>query len=59
MKELDVTQLMTVTGGRRTNIQLQLALSQLSRDLKDLANPTKNPMTEAMNMMVMALLLRR
>jgi hypothetical protein len=54
MKEIDTQELVQVTGGRRTatsrrvDPQLELALTKLSSDIREIARPQQNTQTFAL-----------
>jgi bacteriocin-like protein len=65
MKEVDIKELETVIGGARTvsrntasDQQMQLLLSKLSSDIKDLARPQQNQ-TQTLTMMMAAMIASR
>jgi len=66
MKYLDDSDLMQVTGGaarvassRRDDQALELALTRLQSDLRDLGRPQQNNATQMMAMVAMAVAARR
>ena len=64
MKELDQNELMNVIGGARsvsqkkTDAQLELALTQLGKDIKEINDPKQNQ-TQTMTMMLAAIAMSR
>ena len=65
MKEVDIKELETVIGGARSvarntanDTQMQLLLSKLSSDIKDLARPQQNQ-TQTLTMMMAAMIASR
>jgi bacteriocin-like protein len=64
MKEVDINELATVLGGARSvagssryNAQLELAMTKMASDLKDIARP--NQQAQTMTMMAMAMMAMR
>jgi hypothetical protein len=66
MKTIDLTTLVTVTGGAETvagsrtlDTQTEAALTKLASDVKDLAKPADNQTNQLMTMMLMSRLMSR